>query len=534
MDLMAAVQEFNSSPERLRARQARRNIRDRVLYQRIAAALGRSSGRVTSEQAMLDELDALAKFAAGWNLSKEDAIQEGAPLGNQHPGAAAILIVRQVLGEYDLPTEVDLRYHGIKRASGHGAYSVDEGIVYVQATLRSISGPRHHIDIPVIIREGRVLAPSILLHQGTPRILTQHTFDDIIGMGEFTAKAPDRPNMYAPPPDKDASSPQREVPRLAPNMFRPLPSRAIISSAVRGYHTTDTCPACGGSGEVEDERGPLTCPTCGGYGTLPEEEPPMPGMDQDADGAVLRRTLEPTPGKGQPASYGQDFAEKTKLHYTPDAEEELAMKLLQQRRRLKTRPKRSDELNMTAGAHEEWVIEMVSEQIARETAAIIREGHMGQEHANEYMLTKAERIVHKRDLAEKIVQAAQPLLTEALGAGPGGGCMGGNCSHQHHAFYEPDVTGVLENGSLGRDVPGANGSHLDVAERPTKGMFGPGTAVRLKHEATARDRGGVVYMLPKGSRGQVVRDVDGAGRAYYVRFAELGITATVPKEALSA
>jgi hypothetical protein len=335
MDLMAAIQAFRSSPEQVRARQARRELREQYLYSRLGQAVGRPSAfEPSASQQMLDEADRLSRTAAGWNLPVEEAFDDGQSIGNQHPGAAALLIVRKVLSEFEMPTSPDLRYHGMKRASGHGASGMSDGIVYVQATLHSLSGPRHFVDIPVIIREGRVLAPSILEHNGQKRIITQHTFDDILGMGEFTARLPDRPNMFAPPPDKDASGRSREVPRLHPGMYKALPSRTLIGSAVRG-------------------------------------------------------------------------------------------------------------------------------------------------------------------------------------------------------FYQPDAFGVVENGALGRDVPGAGGSHLDVAERPTKDMHTPGQRVRMKREHQVRGRDGIGYTIPRGARGKVIRDMDGAGRVYYVYFEDLGFKAQVPGEAMS-
>lgn len=328
MDLMAEINAYRYSDEQIRARQARRAARQNVLYSQIGLAVGKPSA--------VDARRDMQREAAGWNIKPEDKdVHDGAPIGGQHPGAAALLIVRQALGEYRLPTEVQLRYGGMKRASGHSAFAMDEGIVMVEATLHSLSGPQHHVYVPVIVREGRILSPSILIHDGNRRVLAQSTFDDIIGMGEFRANVPDRPTMYSPPPDREAASrPKKQVPLLRPGMFSVQPSRRMIGSAVRG-------------------------------------------------------------------------------------------------------------------------------------------------------------------------------------------------------FYEPDVSGIVENGTQGKDIPGADGSHLNVGERPTDKMFYPGQKVRMKSEGVTRDRGGVAYKIPRGTRGTVVRDFDGANYAYIVRFEELGYAAKVPREALA-
>ena len=662
MDLMAAIQEFNASPEQIRARQARRAVREEHLYDRLGEALGRPSAvRLDPEaeqtRALIAEIDALSRTAAGWNMPIEQGMKDGQALGNQHPGAAAILIVRRALSEYEIPTEVDLRYHGIKRASGHGAYNVDEGIVFVQATLHSISGPRHHIDIPVIIREGRVLAPSILLHEGSPRILTQHTFDDIIGRGEFTAKMPDRPTMFAPPPDKDAAArPRREVPRVAPGMFKVLPSRTLIRGAItgvhqgqaaetaaekfldmgfqdvaialqeyaegkfgdlpfdrfvgllhqdiergqhqvgepgeeeiyaeahrlvdqwaqqqrgqRGHHQAqryESCPECQGTGEVLESlphgggEDYAPCPTCHGTGEvmemMPEDEGPpghetAPPWHQEGDSTVLRQTQEPAPGKAHPSDYySQGYAQQTFPRTRPHEEEELKDRMRDMQRRRRMRPKRSDDMAMRAFYEPDvsamrgflptaaispsqiamrfvsWYEHDIKKGEFRDMAEV--EESM-RDAATQCFMRDAipsgfqsdahrERVIAEaRAFADEVVSMALPEVEDAF--------------TERQAFYEPDVTGFVENGRPGREVPGADGSHLDVAERPTKDLRAPGQKVRLKQEATCRDRGGVVYMLPKGSSGEVIRDVDGAGRAYYVRFDELGITATVPARALA-
>jgi len=425
MDLMAAIETFRSSPEQVRARAARRELRGQV-FARLAEALGRSSACAVVD-GELEELHRLTREAAGWNLPVDGEVEDGHSIGHQHPGAAALLIVRQSLAEYRIPTEVDLRYHGMRRTSGHGSYGMNDGIVYVQATLHSISGPRHHIDIPVIVRQGRVLAPSILLHNGNPRVITQNTLDDIIGMGEFTAKIPDRPNMFAPGPDKGAARPRREVPRLAPNMFKPLPSRSLIGSAVRGV--------------------------------------------------VQQAALSP---------------DQTAMRFVNMYEHDI-------------------ELGEFVDMNE--VASSMREQAAREFMRDAIPSGFRPEHNRERIIAEA------RAFADEVVAMALPEVEHAF--------------TERQAFYAPDETGVLENGSLGKDVPGAGGSHLDVGERPTKGQFGTGQRVRLKSEATARDRGGVRYTIPRGTRGTVVRDVDGADRVYYVRFEELGFAASVPKEALS-
>lgn len=434
MDLMAAIEAYRSSEEQVRARQARREARGRAIYDKLATAIGRGPQPVDGE---VEAIHRFMREAAGWNLSVEDDIEDGHAIGSQHPGAAALLIVRKTLAEYSTPSEVELRYHGMRRASGHGAYGMNDGIVYVQATLHSVSGPRHHIDIPVVVRQGRVLAPSILMHNGTPRVITQNTLDDIVGMGEFTAQIPDRPHMYAPAPDKDAASaPRRHVPRLSPNMFKVLPTRNLIGSAVRGVYQTSTRVAMS--------------PLWDQIEALANEYEELTGHDLTYD---IREMGDHGHAAGEP-------------------EEQTLQDILQ----------------------------MLQEQVARAKS------------------TPPPQPSGPKDWAGK-TQHLEQMIQQQRGGRRG--------------FYQPDVVKEVKPGMLGKDIPGADGSHVDVGERPTKGQLAPGQRVRMKQEAVARDRGGVKYKIAKGTRGTVIRDVDGADRVYYVRFEELGFAAPVPKEALS-
>lgn len=100
------------------------------------------------------------------------------------------------------------------------------------------------------------------------------------------------------------------------------------------------------------------------------------------------------------------------------------------------------------------------------------------------------------------------------------------------AFYSPQVTGIVPPGLPGPEVPGAAGSHLDVAERPVADMLVPSQKVVTNREIEVRTRGGAGYLIPKGTEGFVEHDVDGADRAYVVRFPSLGYAATVAKAAL--
>jgi len=306
MDFMSKVDAINNDPERRRTKEARRQVRTNTVYKKITQALG--------------------KEASGWNIMQDVDVSGGRPVGSQHPAVSALLVAREELGNFKLP-KTDLRYIGMKRVSGNGAYNIDDGVVVVEATIQSHIGHKHYVDIPLIVKEGRILAPSVLLYKGNLRVITQGTFDDILTESSFKEPSRDRRNMFSP---GNPEAVRMDIPIIRPRMF----PRASITAAVR----------------------------------------------------------------------------KT-------------------------------------------------------------------------------------------------------------------------AFYTQEVSGEVLPGQHGATVPGADGSHLDVAERPYEGPK-PGQKVSVRKELKVRDRGGVAYTIPSGTDGVVIRDMDGAQRAYYVKFDELGFSAIVPGGAL--
>lgn len=454
MDLMADLHRINQSPEAIRARRIRREARETMVYDRIAAAMGKPSAvrGMTRHAAVVDEaarFDQLSKEAAGqWNMWGEEP-HEGALLGEQHPGAAALLIVREALGEYHLPTDVDLRYRGMKRLSGHGAYGMDDGFVFVQASFSSRSGPKHYVDIPVVVRAGRMLSPSIMIHQGVERVITQHTLDDIVGMGEFQQRVPDRLNMYAPPAPERQGAPSREVPIVRPKtMYSVLPRRTLTSrlevqAALRGHRTAAD----------------------------PLREPPLPRASQ------------------------------------------LKMKIYQLQQQL---AKASDLATRSRLSGE---IKKLQYEMEHETGQY----DLGDDPMQGY-LDRIKALPGRQRMSEQDAEASVD----------GHACMAGRALQGRvvEGFYSPQVTGFVPNGEPGADVPGADGSDLDPAERPTDDHLWPSAAVRTTRAVHVYGREGSRFTIPKGEEGEVVRDVDGCNRAIYVRWYGLGYSATVARDAL--
>lgn len=134
-----------------------------------------------------------------------------------HPGQAALLLVREALSQFDLPAQLKLNYKGMKRASGHGQHHIRDGVVVVAAEFDSLSGHKHHIDVPVVVHGGYMVFPEVFVDQkGSAQVMAQSAFDEILRRGNVHTKMQDRLNMYSPHVE---AVPQNEVPQVGAGMF---------------------------------------------------------------------------------------------------------------------------------------------------------------------------------------------------------------------------------------------------------------------------------------------------------------------------
>lgn len=145
-----------------------------------------------------------------WNIDDAAELETRSVDTGVHPSVAAMQFVRDALSDYDIPS-VKLRYTGMKRmGTGRlGDTSFQDGVITVQAELASLSGIKQFIDVPVIVRAGKMVYPEVMLHNGSPRVMAQSTFDDLIEQVNIYELEPERKNMFVPPSDSGGSGRMR-------------------------------------------------------------------------------------------------------------------------------------------------------------------------------------------------------------------------------------------------------------------------------------------------------------------------------------
>ena len=198
------------------------------------------AGRAQRRAARLAEMQGLGHAVRGslqWQLDDASEQVPGIPLTHgMHPGTAALQAAGTALSQLSIPGGYKLNYRGMSRSSGRGQHGMTDGTIVVTADLKTLSGIRVQLDIPMIVRQGRLLEPSVFFHEGYPRIIAQSTLDSILDRGTFSRPQLARSHMYSSPPSLDeeravAAKPWQPMVRGTP--FDVSPRRVAKQSAIR-------------------------------------------------------------------------------------------------------------------------------------------------------------------------------------------------------------------------------------------------------------------------------------------------------------
>lgn len=141
----------------------------------------------------------LRKASPKWSIEDSSEL-EARPLSpNQHPGQAALMIVREALSQFEIPSRVAVSYKGMNRTSGYGQHGMQDGVISVAAEFSSLSGNKHYIEVPVVVHNSHMVFPEVFKDQtGRMQVMAQSAFDEILKRGNTYTKMQDRLNMFSP------------------------------------------------------------------------------------------------------------------------------------------------------------------------------------------------------------------------------------------------------------------------------------------------------------------------------------------------
>lgn len=170
------------------------------------------SARTQARKATMSaELKALRKHLAQksedlqWSYSNKD---DGTRKIEGNPGLAATMYVIQTLSEYTSNANMRPRYLGMQREAGTGQYGITEGVIDVSVEMAPLGGMKQVIEVPVIVRAGRMLQPGVFMHQGSPYIISKSSMEQLLDDAKFSNEVkPSRPNMFSPPAPTQGMNP---------------------------------------------------------------------------------------------------------------------------------------------------------------------------------------------------------------------------------------------------------------------------------------------------------------------------------------
>lgn len=187
--MMDPVRKTDPNEHKAR-RQARRALREKRVYTHIKEALNEASGEFSNRYAYL------------WSHESD---RDSTRKIQGHAGTAASLYVAETLGDFNIPGSVRTRFVGMERSAGHGGHGITEGVLTVDVEIQPVRGITQTIEVPVYVRNGHMLQPGLLYHEGTPYILAQSSINEILDQACIGGEVKtDRRSLYSPP--KQASS----------------------------------------------------------------------------------------------------------------------------------------------------------------------------------------------------------------------------------------------------------------------------------------------------------------------------------------
>jgi hypothetical protein len=450
--------------------------------------------------------DVLHKQGSAWDLADRTK-GIGRPGSMPESITAALNTTRELLNTFPFPSTPRIEYVGskvFKTASEDRYAAIDEGIIMLTASFRTLSGVRNEIDIPVYIKEGQVVQPSVFLSDGVIRVIAPSSIDEMVRKGTFTQKIPERA-MFSPP--LAGVAPQQDIKqrvRLNPGMFTTSATRKLLAAAVRGDER-EFQAAAKTVWQLPDQ---IPCPTCGNRAqqTISLQSPNTPTYFCDiCDDYVPEDKLPEEARIASLKTAGED-EEDVEEHNLPPAKGDMVFQVGD----LET-------IGDRAFVDISWDPEIAegfsNNGLKQAILSFVNQRSTHKEHRDWGMVADVQLEELDTDKGEAIVsfkssEIAAPQLAPA------------KLEARKVAEEKP------EDGALLSQVD----SEHQPAERDHTDDFHVGDEVKLSEKYTVKGRGGGMVTLDASSKGVVITDKFGDGQVFTVDFD--GVKADVKKDFL--
>jgi hypothetical protein len=467
-----------------------------------------------SERASLIR-EALRREGGGvWDLREKLQGNWGAPKTANECIRQAVTATRDLLSEFPFPSPPDIHYMGMKSLRMASDHRVDDGVIMLEASFLTKSGVRNHTQIPVLVRQGQVLQPSVFLVEGTAKVISPSAVDDLLKQGTFSHPSMPRTPFGAPLSPAESNDWRQTkkdvgpVPRVNPGMFSTASKRvALRGGAASIEHRTAEQIYFGEFTERMQDRGYRGSKEL--WNALASGDLNPRGFDP-AEVAEARNMVEgvdmvddANPASNDEPLWDRDARRTAGLpNNLPPARGDL---------RLQATPatRVGDRVMTTVKWDPDQVSGMSDGNVLNMVRSFVLELGTKKEWRDWGTIADVQIDYFDRDLGEADV------------------------TFKSSEISAPQLAGAdLRMAALGPDRSEDDATDLDPAEREDIDQnLHVGDEVKLTEAFPSRSRGGKTYDLPKGSKGHVVKDVFGDGVHLEVQFHD-EVRTVVPAEML--
>jgi hypothetical protein len=510
--------------------------------------LGRQSRRAERLERFSKIGEALRKEAGGWDL--KDKLSNSSARSKTLPEciSGAISTTRNLLAEFEFPAPPQIVYTGTKavRTANDDRYSpVEDGVIMLVARFITTSGVKNEVQIPVQIRQGEILQPSVMFHNGTMAVIAPSSVKEIIQAGTFQQPQPSRGIFSGPLTHQEqqhwfdsSTAPTMDHSRFNPGMFGKMSMQQLLRSAVRGQGEFNNVVAQTKPEDWDEEtEGPQEQPEK--YATIGKALASYnPVRIAQQPGIVRRSQLGVQPGRGDmrmkatPATTVGDRVE-TVVSFDPDQTAQMADGNLRQAIR---------SFILELGTKKEWrdwgtVADVQIDDIDRKKGEATVSFKSSETSAPQY---SAPSIREGSKIAESekwrcTNQNCPDYLKDKSKVANCETCnqpLTGSITPQKTEFQDKDATWRQRSARKATTGPSQDESSLQPAERDKSENIHTGDEVKLTKSKVVRSRGGGMHTLEKGEKGKVVGDIFGDGLHLKVKFEDAAEAITIPRSHL--
>lgn len=147
----------------------------------------------------------------------------------QNVGSSAINFISDYFAEYRLPGIPKYVYSGARVANiDSGKSEISEAVITVSANMKTNSGVRVDFEVPIQVRAGQFLDPSIIVVDGLPKVIAQSTFDTLNDQNSIFDLRSER-KIFSPP---DPAAQHIVTRRPGLGMYDSTKLRNVVSSGL--------------------------------------------------------------------------------------------------------------------------------------------------------------------------------------------------------------------------------------------------------------------------------------------------------------